>query len=606
MPAVWRSPSCPAAWIHKKCSSMPAALPMVGRNTALPPAAAPHRPAPCAASGRRPPLQCPRATRCAQCRLPFGSWPPRRPRRQRRPPPLLPAAGPAASQRRPAAAPRGRHRWQAPPPPPGRAAAWSVRASRARQPRLPPRAAAAAAAAPALGRRPPAGCRCWSTAAPAAPACTSAAAGGGGWPHEGAALAACMCSSMNSCCLLIVAARSQPTCPRPIAHLHKLHEEVAAVADDLSRRLLLALGILWRGGHHLHNAGAARQASSAVSGGTTCGGAQCAERHALAAAPYAVMSQAPGCRCPHQQRMGRSLQLGDAVLARAAVPPPPAAVSGSQCGWAGGRAAPPAAACPPGRRAATPPWPARPAGRDHQRKEERSMLARTLFFSPAPAPLAKPANGLTPAPGRRLSGRSETSASSPIAACLCCSPSGLNDVCNAHGAVPMRPCLPHEHTRLSKLPMRAPGALPRLASSVTDQCSIDGCHLQRARTPRGPMAAGPAPPHGTAQAVVLRPPRAALAVFSFLCCHSQHLLPPPAHATLNQVTLCIQSTSRDAPCPWWSAGCKSIAPALLLLMHQASLLGAKQGLEELLQRGREAFVSDLECVAGCAPVAVQQ
>ena len=43
------------------------------------------------------------------------------------------------------------------------------------------------------------------------------------------------------------------------------------------------------------------------------------------------------------------------------------------------------------------------------------MQARTLFFRPPPAPLAKPANGLTPAPGRRLSGRRETSVSAILA-----------------------------------------------------------------------------------------------------------------------------------------------------------------------------------------------
>lgn len=39
------------------------------------------------------------------------------------------------------------------------------------------------------------------------------------------------------------------------AHLHKLHKEVPRVADDLSRRLLLALGVVCRGrGHGLQAA----------------------------------------------------------------------------------------------------------------------------------------------------------------------------------------------------------------------------------------------------------------------------------------------------------------------------------------------------------------
>lgn len=212
------------------------------------------------------------------------------------------------------------------------------------------------------------------------------------------------------------------------------------------------------------------------------------------------MSQAPGCRCPHQQRMGRSLQLGDAVLARAAAC---AACAAAACrrqrqsvrvGWGAGGAP---CRCLPAREACCNAAVARQACRARSSEKRRAAHACThLVLQPRARPLGEAGERIDARAGAQAQRPQRDVCVQPHSCCLCCSPSGLNDVCNARGAVPMRPCLPHEHTRLSKLPMRAPGALPRLASSVTDQCSIDGCHPQRARTPRGPMAAGPAPPHG--------------------------------------------------------------------------------------------------------------
>ena len=237
-------------------------------------------------------------------------------------------------------------------------------------------------------------------------------------------------------CLREHARQQGPTQPPYAAHLHKLHQEIAVVANDLSRRLLLALSVLRRSSHHLQRRteqGKASRLSSSAGGSRV----HATRRQQASVLPLenGLMQARELCAMPAAGAAARSRACSLPALAAAACRCQPLR------GQARVRAAPPAAACLPGRASRTLLCAREARITRFEAIKAGRMLALALFFSPAPAPLAKPANGLTPAPGRRLSGRSETSASSPIALSLCCSPGGIGDALQCAG--PCHAPLPH-------------------------------------------------------------------------------------------------------------------------------------------------------------------